>query len=98
MAKEDEQQKLKGAYRQTDAVIDRIEDGGVAVLLIGDDGKTQIDIPVSLLPKGASDGDRLRLTVTIDRRSRASAEDRIRKLQDQLKQQSGTDEKKDFKL
>jgi hypothetical protein len=98
MAKEDERQELKGASRQTDAVIDRIEDGGVAVLLVGEGGKTQVDIPVSLLPKGASDGDHLRVTITIDRRSRAATEQRIAKLKDQLKQQSGTEDKKDFKL
>jgi hypothetical protein len=98
MVKEDERQERKGDSRKTDAVLDRIEDGGVAVLLVGADGKTQVDIPVSLLPKGAADGDHLRISITLERHSRAAAEDRIKKLQDQLKEQSGTEDKKDFKL
>ncbi len=79
------------------AVIDRIEDGGVAVLLIGE-GKTKIDVPVSLLPAGVKDGDHLRISITVDSQARADAEDRIRKLQQELKEQSGTADKKDFKL
>ncbi|HEY0320877.1 MAG TPA: DUF3006 domain-containing protein [Pyrinomonadaceae bacterium] len=98
MVKDDERQERKGNSKQTHAVIDRIEDGGVAALLVGEDEKTQMDIPVSLLPRGASDGDHLRITITVDRSSRDSAEDRIKKLQDQLKGQSGTEDKKDFKL
>ncbi|MBD0370169.1 MAG: DUF3006 domain-containing protein [Pyrinomonadaceae bacterium] len=84
--------------KQIRGVIDRIEDGRLAVLMIGEDGKTQVEIPVSLLPKGASDGDHLSISISIDRRSRASAEDRIRRLQDELQQRSGTEDKKDFKL
>lgn len=95
MVKDDERQ---GASKQAHAVIDRIEDGGVAVLLVGEDEKTKVEIPVSLLPEGATDGDHLRITIGLDRHSRAAAEDRIRQLQEQLKRQSGTDDKKDFKL
>jgi hypothetical protein len=80
------------------AVIDRIEDGGVAVLLLDDDEKTQFELPVALLPEGASGGDHLRITITPDRASRAAAEERIKKLQEQLMRQSGTQEQKDFKL
>lgn len=98
MAKENERQEQKGASSQIRAVIDRIEDDGLAVLLVGDDSKTQVDLPVSLLPKGASDGDHLRITISLDRRSRAEAEERIKKLQDELQKQSGTEDKKDFKL
>jgi hypothetical protein len=98
MAKEDDRQKQKGASSQLRAVIDRIEDGGTAVLLIGDDGKTQLDVPVSLLPEGATDGDHLRISISLDRRERAGAEERIKKLQDELTKQSGTEGEKDFKL
>lgn len=80
------------------AVIDRIEDGGMAVLLVGDDEKTQIDVPVSLLPEGASDGDHLRISITRESASRATAAERIKKLQEQLSQESGKQEQKDFKL
>ncbi|MBV9957760.1 MAG: DUF3006 domain-containing protein [Acidobacteria bacterium] len=65
-------------------VIDRIEDNDMAVILVGDDEETQIDLPVALLPEGATDGDHLRLTITIDAASRAGAEDRIRQLQEEL--------------
>lgn len=98
MVKEEGQQERKKASRQTDAVIDRIEDNSMAVLLMGADGKTQVDVPVSLLPKGAGAGDHLRISITLDHSSRAATEDRIMKLQDELKQQSGTQDKKDFKL
>lgn len=98
MVKEDERKERAEASKQARAVIDRIEDNGMAVLLIGEDGKTQVDIPVQLLPEGAKDGDHLRINMTIDSHSRAASEERIKKLQDQLRQQSGAEGKKDFKL
>jgi hypothetical protein len=70
----------------------------MAVLMIGEGGKVQVDVPASLLPKGASAGDHLRLTISIDSSSRAKAEERVKELQEELKQQSGTEEQKDFKL
>jgi hypothetical protein len=94
MAKDERKEEA----RESRAVIDRIEDGGTAVILVGDDGKTQVDIPVSLLPEGAKDGDHLRIHISLDRASRSSADERIKKLQDELKAQSGTEDKKDFKL
>ncbi|HYE66687.1 MAG TPA: DUF3006 domain-containing protein [Pyrinomonadaceae bacterium] len=80
------------------AVIDRIEDGGMAVILVGDDEKIQLDLPVSLLPREASDGDHLRITIKLDRESRASAEDRIDKLRAELEQRSASPDRKNFKL
>jgi hypothetical protein len=80
------------------AVIDRIEDGGVAVLLLDDEAKTKLDLPVSLLPEGSSDGDHLKITITQERASREAAEERVRKMQEQLTQSSGAQEQKDFKL
>ena len=94
MAKDERKEEA----RESRAVIDRIEDGGTAVILVGDDGKTQVDIPVSLLPEGAKDGDHLRIHISLDRASRSSADERIKKLQDELKAQSGTEDKQDFKL
>jgi hypothetical protein len=92
------------------AVVDRIEDGDVAVLSLGD-GKRTLDLPLSRLPEGTSDGDHLRLTfdgepsartlkrAAADRRSRADAEERVRKLQEQLARRGGGAQgKKDFKL
>ncbi len=80
------------------AVIDRIEDNGMAVVLLGDDEKQQIDLPVAFLPNGASDGDHLRISITLDKQERAAAEDNVKKLQDELTERSGTQDQKDFKL
>ena len=66
------------------AVIDRIEDNDMAVVLLGDDEKDQIDLPVSFLPASATDGDHLRITITLDDESRDAMQDRIRKLQEEL--------------
>ena len=84
--------------KKTKAVVDRIEDGGTAVVRVGDDKGDLVDLPVSLLPDGASDGDHLTITVKMERASRASAEERVRALQERLEKRSGTAGKKDFKL
>ncbi len=101
--------KRGGRSKQTRAVVDRIEDGDVAVLDLGDGGRT-LDLPLSRLPEGTTDGDHLRLTfdgepseqtlarAVKDRRSRDDAEDRVRKLQERLAQRGGAQGKKDFKL
>ena len=83
--------------KRTRAVIDRIEDGDRAVVQLGDDKSALVDLPVELLPDGASDGDHLTINVKIDRGSRASAEERIRALQERLEKRGG-ESKKDFKL
>ena len=91
-------EKKSAASRQIRAEINRIEDGGMAVLTIGDDKKTQVDIPVSLLPEGASDGDHLRITISVDKESRETAASRVKRLQDKLAQAGGAEDQKDFKL
>ena len=70
------------------AVIDRIEDNDMAVILLGDDEKEKIDLPIAFLPEDASDGDHLRITITLDKESRASAEDQVRSLQERLLKRS----------
>jgi hypothetical protein len=97
MADRDDQSK-RAASRQIRAEIDRIEDGKMAVLLVGDDGKTQLDFPRALLPEGATDGDHLRITISIDKGSRDETAARVKKLQDKLAQKGGAEEQKDFKL
>lgn len=79
------------------AVIDRVEDGGVAVLLVGD-GRTQVDVPRDLLPEGAREGDHLRIKFSLDAPARAGAEDRIAKLQEDLEARGNTASKKDFNV
>lgn len=95
MTAEDSQKRT--TTRKTRAVIDRIEDGGRAVLQLGEDSNDLINLPVALLPEGASDGDHLVITVKIERGARASAEERIRALQEKLEKRGGED-RKDFKL
>ena len=96
MSKDQDQRRSRSVTIH--AVIDRIEDNEMAVILLGDDEKEKIDLPVSFLPAGVSDGDHLRIQITLDEESRAAAENRIRKLQDELEQKSGTKGKKNFKL
>jgi hypothetical protein len=91
------------------AVVDRVEDGRIAVLSLGD-GKRTLDLALSRLPEGTTDGDHLRLTfdgepsektfrrAAKDRQSRADAAERVRKLQEGLEQRGGAAGKKDFKL
>ncbi|HEX8163211.1 MAG TPA: DUF3006 domain-containing protein [Pyrinomonadaceae bacterium] len=91
------------------AVVDRLEDGGVAVLSL-EGRKPTLDVPLAHLPEGTSEGDHLRLTfkgepaagtltkASLDRAARTAAEDRVRKTQERLEHLSGTAEKKDFKL
>ena len=97
MAESDNQTK-RAASRQLHAAIDRIEDNEMAVLLFGDDEKTKVDVPLSLLPEGASDGDHLRITISIDKESHEKAAARVKNLQDKLAQAGGAQEQKDFKL
>lgn len=96
------------------AVVDRIEDGDVAVLILDDEAKSQLDVPRERLPEDAnSDGDHLLLKFDVDGETgeraalksikaapaaRAAAEDRIKKMQERLARMSGADDKKDFKL
>ena len=96
------------------AVVDRIEDGDIAVLTLDDDARSQLDVPRKRLPKDAnSDGDHLLLKFDVDAKSgerttlksikaapaaRAAAEDRIKKMRERLARMSGADDKKDFKL
>jgi hypothetical protein len=65
-------------------VIDRIEDNDMAVVLLGDDEREQIDLPVAFLPADASNGDHLDITINLDDESRGSMRDRIKNLQAEL--------------
>jgi len=95
------------------AVVDRIEDGDIAVLSLDDEAKSQLDVPRQQLPEDAnSDGDHLLLKFDVDAKSgertlksikaapqaRAEASDRIKKMQERLARLSGADDKKNFKL
>jgi hypothetical protein len=97
MAKADGESR-RAASRQIRAEIDRIEDNEMAVLLINDEGKTQLDIPLKFLPEGAAGGDHLRISISLDKASKDEASARVKKLQDKLAEAGGAQEQKDFKL
>jgi hypothetical protein len=83
--------------RRTRAVVDRIEDGGVAVLHVGEDEETQVELPASLLPEGAESGSHILINVSLDEASRKAAEDRVKALQERLEKRGGEGQK-NFKL
>ena len=95
---ESNNQKRDLQSKQIHAAIDRIEDNDVAVLLLGDDEKIQVDLPLSFLPDDASDGDHLKITISIDKESRDRAASRVKSLQEKLAKKSGAQNQKDFKL
>lgn len=87
-----------GGSKRSRGVIDRIEEGGNAVVLVGEDESVKVELPVALLPEGATDGDHLTITVRLDAESRAEAEERVKALQEKLEKRGGAEGKKDFKL
>ena len=93
----DADERPKRMTKQLRAEIDRIEDGGVAVLMVGD-AKTQVDVPASLLPEGAAEGDHLRISITLDKESRDAASSRVKRMQDKLAARGSAEDEKDFKL
>ena len=90
-------EKKSGKSRRTRAVVDRVEDGGTAVLYAGEDEGTKVELPASLLPEGAGEGSHLLITVSLEEDSRGAAEDRVRALQERLERRGGGG-RKDFKL
>ena len=83
--------------KRTRAVIDRIEDGGTAVLLVGED-EHKVELPASLLPEGAESGSHLSVNITLDEASRKEAEGRLKALQEKLEKRGGGEGQKSFKL
>jgi len=86
----------KGKSKRTRAVIDRIEDGGTAVVLVGED-EQKVELPAALLPVGAEGGSHLSVTVALDEASRKEAEGRVKALQEKLEKRGG-EGRKSFKL
>ena len=90
-------EKGPAKQKRTRAVVDRIEDGGAAVLHVGEDEETKVELPASLLPEGAEGGSHLLITVSLDEGSRKAAAERVNALQEKLEKRGGGD-KKSFKL
>lgn len=83
--------------KRTRAVIDRIEDNGTAVVLVGE-AEHKVELPASLLPEGAGAGSHLSITLALDEASRKEAEDRVKALQEKLEKRGGGEGQKSFKL
>ena len=94
MAEEDTHNRSKRAH----GVVDRIEDGGTAVVMFGDDESVKVELPASLLPAGAEEGSHLLLNISLDEDSRKAAEDSVKALQEKLEKRGGATELKRFKL
>ena len=90
-------EKKTGKSKRTRAVVDRIEDGGVAVLHVGEDEETKVELPASLLPGGTEPGSHLVINISLDDDSRKAAEDRVKALQEKLEKRGGGGQK-NFKL
>lgn len=87
----------KGKSKRTHAVIDRVEDNGVAVLLAGDE-EVKVELPAALLPEGAEEGSHLVINVALDEAARKEAEERVKALQERLEKRGGGEGQKQFKL
>ena len=90
-------EKKTGKTKRTRAVVDRVEDGGTAVLHVGEDEETKVELPASLLPEGAESGSHLLINVSLDEDSRKAAENRVKALQEKLEKRGGEGQK-NFKL
>ena len=64
--------------------IDRIEDG-IAVLVMREDPRQRMTVPVALLPPGSGEGDILTLTLECDPAATAAARERVSGLIEKLK-------------
>lgn len=91
------EEKQGGKSKRTRAVIDRIEDGGTAVLHVGEDEETKVELPASLLPEGAESGSHLSINIALDEASRREAEESVKALQERLEKRGGEGQK-NFKL
>jgi len=66
------------------ATIDRIE-GKMAVLLMGEDGKAKVNMPLSLLPEGSKEGDILSISIELDPEATEKAKERVAGMMEKLK-------------
>jgi hypothetical protein len=82
------EEKKHKASKRTRGVVDRIEDGGNAVVMFGDDESVKVELPASLLPSGAEDGSHILLNISLDEGSRKSAEESIKALQEKLEKRA----------
>jgi len=72
------------------ATLDRIEED-IAVLLVRDEEKIKINIPLFLLPAGSKEGDILDITITRDIQETDEAKERVSNLLEKLKNKNVLD-------
>ena len=65
-------------------IVDRIEDDRAA-LVLSDDDKVKLNLPVKLLPEGVKSGDHLDVTFKIDRVSTREVASEVEDLLEKLK-------------
>lgn len=66
------------------ATIDRVE-GKTAVLLMGEDGKIKMNMPLVLLPVGCKEGEVLNISIERDPDATGQARERVSSLMEKLK-------------
>ena len=64
--------------------LDRIEEN-IAVLLVRDEEKIKINVPIFLLPKGSQEGDILDITIVRDVQETEDAKERVSSLLEKLR-------------
>jgi hypothetical protein len=69
--------------------LDRIEED-IALLLVRDEEKIRINIPLFLLPEGSKEGDILDIAITRDVRETEDAKERVSSLLEKLKSKNKT--------
>ena len=69
--------------------LDRIEEG-IAVLLVRDEEKIKINVPLTLLPVGSKEGDILDIAITRDVQGTEAAKERVTSLLEKLKSKNKT--------
>jgi hypothetical protein len=90
-------EEKQGQSKRTRGVIDRVEDGRVAVVHVGEDESLKVELPAALLPEGADSGSHLVIVVSLDEASRKETEERVKALQEKLEKRGGEGQK-NFKL
>jgi len=69
------------------AVIDRIENE-IAVLLIGEEEKTRVNFPITLLPEECKESDVLNISIERDTAATQQAKERTSSLMEKLKKKN----------
>jgi hypothetical protein len=70
--------------KSIDMIVDRIEDDRAA-LVLSDDNKVKLNLPVKLLPSGLKSGDHLEVTFKIDRARTEEVATQVEDLLEKLK-------------